>query len=327
MAVIQDVAKMANVSVATVSRVMNDSTNVLPETAKKVLEAMETLNYHPNTFSRNLRLNKSGMILVALPEFSNPFWGDVLEGIDQEAQRHGYNLLVYPTHSNPEQEQKALALLQQKRADGALMLSPVLSLEKLMEADKNHPIVQCCEYKEGGRLPHVSVNNYVAEYQAVEHFIKLGHRRIAMISSTNGFISTIQRENGYRKALEDSGIAVDEKLILRGSYSFDSGYEKAAILLNYANRPTAIVTVSDTIAAGCLCAIQEADLLCPKDVAVIGFDNISMSKMLYPKLSTINQPRRRIGETAIEILLERLNGSNECRQLFLPHELVIRQSS
>lgn len=327
MAAIRDVAKLAGVSVATVSRVLNDSSNVLPETAKKVLDAIEYLNYQPNSSSRSLRRNESRMILVAIPDFTNPFWGDILEGMDDEAQRHQYNLLIYPTDSIPDRELHAFDLLKQKRADGAILLSPVLSYERLVAIDRQSPIVQCCEYKDGSELPHVSINNFEAAYQVVEHFIKTGHRRIAMISSTNGFVSTIQREQGYRKALENYGIPIEENLILRGNYNFDSGYEKANILLSLSKRPTAIMAISDTVAAGCLCAIQEANLRCPEDIAVIGFDNIPMSKMLYPKLSTVTQPRRRLGKLAVEMLIERINGSKECRQIFLPHELIIRQSS
>lgn len=327
MAVIQDVAKLAGVSVATVSRVMNDSTNVLPETVTKVRSAMETLNYQPNLASRNLRSRKSQMILVVIPDFSNPFWGDILDGMDQEAERNNYKLIIYASHSNAERERNALAMLNQRQADGAILLSPVLHQSELIALDQKHPIVQCCEYAEGSTLPHVSINNYIASYQAVEYLARIGHQKIAMISSTNGFVSTSQREEGFKKALEDQHLSYNAQYLQRGSYSFDSGYEKAQMLLRQAEHPTAILAISDTVAAGCLCAITEAGLRCPRDVAVIGFDNIPMSQMLYPKLSTVSQPRTQLGSSAVQMLIERLNGSKDCRQFFLPHELVIRQST
>lgn len=327
MAVIKDVAKLAGVSVATVSRVMNDSGNVSPESVQRVRAAMETLHYSPNLASRNLRSNKSNMILVIIPEFSNPFWGDILEGMDQEAQRSGYKLIISASHSNTDQERNALFMLQQRQADGAILLSPVLSQAELNAIDQKFPLVQCCEYTEGSVLPHVSINNYSAAFEASEHLIRMGHKKIAMISSTNHFVSTIQREQGYFASLAKHNIEPFPNYLLHGSYSFNSGYEKALQLISLSDPPTAILSISDTVAAGCLCAINEKGLSCPDDISVIGFDNIPLSNMLYPKLSTISQPRQTLGHTAVQMLVERLNGSTECRQFFVPHELIIRQSS
>ncbi len=327
MASIQDVAELAGVSVATVSRVMNNSNNVSPKSTQKVQAAIEKLNYSPNWASKNLRSKKSNMILIVIPEFSNPFWGDILDGMDQEAQRNHYKLIITTSHGSVDQERSALSMLKQQQADGAILLSPVLTQSELAGIDSRHPIVQCCEYTENSTLPHVSIDNYTACYEAAEHLIRMGHKKIAMISSTNHFSSTTQRELGFHKALLQYDIALPENYLLRGNYSFGSGYEKMRLLLSNPVPPSAVIAISDTVAAGCLAAIDSCGLSCPKDISVIGFDNIQLSTMIHPKLSTISQPRNQLGVTAVQMLLDRLNGNMDSRQIFLPHELVIRQSS
>ena len=327
MASIQDVAKLAGVSVATVSRVMNNATNVSPASVRKVQSAVESLNYSPNWASRNLRSKKSNMLLVVIPEFSNPFWGDILEGMEQEAQKYHYKLIITTSHSNIYQERIALSLLKQRQADGAILLSPVLPQAELIDVDENHPLIQCCEYTEDSPLPHVSIDNYSALCDVMEYLIRLGHTKIAMVSSTNHFVSTIQREKGYADTLAKHRIHVPDEYLLRGTYSYTSGYERMRQLLAEQEPPTAVVAISDTVAAGCLSAIDDSGLSCPNDIAVIGFDNIQLSSMLLPKLSTVSQPRLQLGATAVQMLLDRLNGNRTAQHIFLPHELVIRQSS
>ena len=327
MASIQDVAELAGVSVATVSRVINNANNVSPQSIQKVREAINTLHYSPNWASRNLRSKKSNMILIVIPEFSNPFWGDILEGMDQEAQRNHYKLIIATSHSNIDQERSALSLLKQQQADGAILLSPVLSQSELIGIDQKYPIIQCCEYTENSTLPHVSIDNYTATYEATEYLIRMGHQKIAMISSTNHFVSTTQRELGFNKALSQYNISLPDRYLLRGNYSFSSGYEKTKQLLSSQVPPSAIVAISDTVAAGCLAAIDHSRLSCPKDVTVIGFDNIQLSTMVHPKLSTVSQPRNQLGVSAVQMLLDRLNGNTDVQPTFLPHELVIRQST
>lgn len=327
MASIQDVAELAGVSVATVSRVMNNSNNVSPKSVQKVQSAIDELNYAPNWASKNLRSKKSNMILIVIPEFSNIFWGDILDGMDQEAERNHYKLIITTSHGNVTQERSALSMLKQHQADGAILLSPVLSQSELAAIDSTHPIIQCCEYTENSTLPHVSIDNFTASYQATEYLIRMGHKKIAMVSSTNHFSSTIQRELGFNKALSQYHIPLLENYLLRGNYSFSSGYEKMKLLLSNPEPPSAVLAISDTVAAGCLAAIDGCGLSCPKDVSVIGFDNIQLSTMVHPKLSTVSQPRNQLGVTAVQMLMDRLNGNMDNRQVFLPHELIIRQSS
>ncbi len=325
MANIQDVAKACGLSVATVSRALNGSTSVLPETAEKVRQAAKMLDYNFLPVRRATRSGKSRAILVVMEEFTNPFFSDILEGMNQAARKQGYHLLIMVTHSQSDRAREALMMLYKKQADGVVFLGSLLPETELVELNKQYPLVLCCEYHEHTALSRVSIDNYLAAYQAVSHMIRMGHKRICMISSLNGAISTVQRERAYIQALKDYHIE-SEPDILQGTYSYDSGYEKARILLRRVELPFAIFAISDTLAAGALCAVAEQNMLCPRDVAVMGFDNIDMAKMFYPKLSTVNQPRREIGVTAIEMIIERLNGKNECRQVFLPHDLIIRQS-
>lgn len=328
MAKIIDVAKRINVSPATVSRVLNNSTSVKPETREKVLRAIEEMNYSPNHSSQSLRRQQSQTLLVLIPDFANPFYGDILDGMDEAARIRGYRLLQVSTYSEPRREREAVRLLETKQADGAIFLAPSLSLEELHSLNERYSIVQCCEYlPNDDQIPRVSIDNYAAAYEAASHLIQVGHRRIAMFSSTNAFISTSKREQAYRDALADKGIPFEERLLIRGSYSFDSGIASAQRILEMPDRPTAILTISDAVAAGAVRRIFDEGLSVPGDIAVMGFDNIDLARMITPPLSTIAQPLRQLGKTSVQMLIDRIEGHLVNKELYLPFELVLRKST
>lgn len=327
MAGITDVAKAAGVSVATVSRVINGSGNVLPGTVNKVIQAMDSLQYKPANTGRAQREARPKTLLAIFPEFTNPFWGDILEGMSNEARSERCTLLTTTTHGETFQELQALNMLKDRVVDGALLLSTTLSEEELKDWDRQYPIVQCCEYEENTQISHVSVNYHDAAYQGISYLIRIGHRRIALISSTTRSNSILQREAGYTDALKDNGISYDPELLVKGSYMYESGYEKGLALMKIENPPTAIMAISDTSAAGCLCAVYESGKRCPQDVAVMGFDNMILSRMLYPPLTTVALQKKRMGAAAVKMLLDRIAGDTTYRSLLLPHELTVRQST
>lgn len=219
-------------------------------------------------------------------------------------------------------------MLSQRQADGVVLMSPTLSPDELQLLGTQFPVVQCCEYVEGINVPFVSVNNFLAFYEAAIYLIRAGHSAIAMCSSANNYISTRLREEGFRKAHADTGLPILESYIRKGSYSFESGYENAQVFLNMQPRPTAIMGVADVVAAGAISAIVAAGLSVPDDISVMGFDNLSMARMIQPTLSTISQPRGRLGRAAIELLLERISGNTtQPHELLLPHEIIIRHST
>ncbi|MCG8500760.1 MAG: LacI family DNA-binding transcriptional regulator [Firmicutes bacterium] len=328
MATIQDVAKRAGVSVATVSRVLNHSLSVREDTRKKVQVAIKDLNYQPNLLGRNLRRSETKMILVLLPTISNTFYVKIVKGIEEVGLRNGYNIMLCDTDSDKQREEVYLDLLKNKLIDGAIFMATELSKEELSEIGRYFPMIQCCEYKEGAEVSYISIDNFAAAYKAVQHLIELGHQRIGMISGTNHCISTFQREAGYKKALEDAGIAFDDALILKGEYGFKSGFRAAKQFLHRDKRPTAIFAMSDMMAIGAMKAIKERGLQIPDDMAVVGFDNIRFSTMVEPQLTTISQPQYDIGCIAMDLLLKQMKGElKEPQHIFVEHELIIRKST
>lgn len=326
MAGMQDVANAAGVSIATVSRVINNAGNVQPETASKVRQAMEALQYKHSSSASPQRSTRSKVVLAVFPEFINPFWGDILEGMDATARSNGCTLITCATHSDVDQELRALNMLKEKQVDGVILLSSVLSEKELDDWNRQYPVLLCCEYEENTKLSYVSVNYREAAYQGVTYLARMGHRRIALISSASRSNSILQKETGYKQALADFRIPFDPELLVNGSYQYESGYEKGLVLMQMSDPPTAIMTISDTAAAGCLCAVYESGKRCPQDVAILGFDNMILSRMLYPPLTTVGIQKRRMGGTALKMLLDRINGDTTHRQLLLPHEITMRQS-
>ncbi|MCX8131808.1 MAG: LacI family DNA-binding transcriptional regulator [Clostridia bacterium] len=328
MATIQDVAKMAGVSVATVSRVLNNSPSVVESTKEAVMDAIKRLNYQPNMLGRNLRRSETKMILVLLPNISNPFYSRIVKGIEDVGHKNGYNVMLCNTDSDAEREKIYIEMLKKKLSDGVIFMAPELNKEELSDIGRGYPVVQCCEYKEGADVSHVSIDNVEASYKAMKHLIGLGHRRIGMISCKNNFLSTKQREEGYKKALSEAGIDYDPELVQYGDYSFKSGLRTAKQMLSIKNKPTAIFSISDIMAIGVLRAVKDSGLRVPEDVAVVGFDNISFASMCDPRLTTVAQPKYDLGCTAMDLLIRQIKGEvKEPRDVFMEHELIIRESS
>lgn len=325
---IQDVAKAAGVSVATVSRVLNKSSSVTRSTREAVLDAIKQMDYRPNLLGRNLRRTETRLILALLPNIANPFYARIVKGMEDIARKNGYNVMLCNTDSNAERERVYLELLKNRLADGVIFMAPEIDGKELTAIGRDFPVVQCCEYKEGAQVPLASIDNHTAAKKAAKHLISLGHKRIGMISCDNSFLSTIRREQGFKMALEEAGIVFDEQLVVYGDYSFKSGRRAAFSLLALDERPTAIFAISDIMAIGVLRAAREKGLRVPEDLAVVGFDNISFASMCSPMLTTVSQPKYDIGCTAMELLLRKMRGElKEPVDIVLENELVIREST
>ena len=330
MATIQDVAALAGVSVATVSRVLNDSPRVSPEARTRVVEAIDRLDYRPNLLGRNLRRTETRMVLVVLPTIGNPFYARIVQGVEDTAHKEGYNVLLCNTGSDPGRERLYLGMLSQRLADGAILMAPELDVGEMERLCRSHPLVQCCEYLEGAAVSHVTIDNRAAARDAVRHLVSLGHLRIGMVSCRNHFVSTRNRFEGYKDALAEAGIPFDPESVEYGDYGFESGRRAAARLLDLpgARRPTALVAISDLMALGAVRAVQEAGLSVPKDIAVVGFDNIVYASMGEPQITTIAQPQYELGRTAMEILLRQLRGESSAPEnVSIAHELLIQGST
>jgi LacI family transcriptional regulator, repressor for deo operon, udp, cdd, tsx, nupC, and nupG len=327
MANIQQVAKQAGVSVATVSRVLNGQNTVSAKTKMKVEETIKKLNYEPSLLGRNLRTSESRLFLILIPTISNPFYLEIIKGIEQVAISQNYNILLCETDSNPEKENIYFDLVRKKMADGIISMDPAVNVETLKKLAENYAIIQCSEYEEGTGIPYVTIDNEEASYRAVKHLIQIGHKKIALMNSDEKYLFARQRKMGYKRALEENGITLkNEYIIPTQRLGFENGQQAMKKILNLHDRPTALFAVSDLLAIGALKEINAAGLHVPNDIAVVGFDKIDFSNMTNPTLTTIAQPMKRMGSVAARMLIEKIKGE-EVESIILDHELVIREST
>ena len=323
---IHKVAKEAGVSVATVSRVLNESPSVSDKTRTKVKSVIEQLNYEPNMLGRNLRSSRSRQILVLSPTTVSPFYSNIISGIENAAIQQDYNMLLCTTKSTYRLESTYFEMVKKKLVDGAVVIDPSSELYEYVTANPKYPVVVCGEFAGTDQVPCVSIDNETASYKAVKHLISLGHTKIAMLSSnihTAGF-----RQKGFLRALRENGITVNEQWLLSADLGFESGQYKMRELLTMDDRPTAVFAVSDTIAIAALKAIKDFGLRSPQDIAVIGFDNIEFSAMTNPALTTISQPMHEMGVFAAKMLLKKIQQPEyTVKNMILNHELIIREST
>lgn len=328
-----DVAERANVSQAMVSYVINNNTSVtIPdETRRRIQTAMEELGYVPNITARRLRSSRTYTVAGIIPDITNPFYPAFERGIQDAANQSGYDLVMYNTDGTEERERKCVESLLQGRVDGIVAVFFHLRANDLFPLiQKNIPIVRLeAMHKTPAGLPldNIYIDNVAASRAAVDLLISKGHRRIAMLSSREG--PARFREMGYREALQARGIAFDAALLSYGAYSEDGGYAAMGELLREAVHPSAVFAANDLMAMGAMVAIREAWLAVPRDIAVMGFDDIPTARLVYPSLSTVAQYQRQLGRRAAEMLLERLNGTapEHGRSVEMPYQIIERDST
>lgn len=324
---IKDVAKLAGVSTATVSRALANNYPVAEKTKSKVMEAIQTLGYEPNGMARNLRKMETKTVIVLVPDLQNPFFFEVIRGMEDVAAQEGYHIFLGNTNNNVEREREYIQLLNERMADGLILTTARVEKDYIVELSKKKPLVLACEYVEGTEIPSVSIDNVSSARKAANHLLAAGHKRVAYLSGPMNVVLSRDRMNGYLQALHSKEIPVDELLIQEGDFSFESGYLLARKLLSLPAPPTAIFAASDEMAIGAMKAVKEARLSVPKDVAIVGFDNIHMSTVVEPALTTISQPKYVIGRTAMEMLLNLIRKVPVSRQqTVLPDELIVRES-
>lgn len=327
MATIHDVAARAGVSIATVSRVLNGKTK--GPAAARVMEAVEALAYVPNPAARNLRHSESRVILILAPNMTNPYYASIALGINRTAYDMGFTPLLYNTFGSRRTTQERLSLLERRQADGAILMAPEQGSEWLAGYASRYPIVQCSEYDPDVPIPHVCVDNYRAAREATAYLRRLGHKRIGIISSVNRYVSTDLRLRGYLDELRSSGLPAGEAYIRRAAedYSFKSGFDAAASLLSQEERPTALFCISDMLALGAIASAQEMGFKVPRDVSIVGFDDVEYTTMFHPYVTTVAQPREEIGVKAVELLAELMAGGRVREQVLLPHKLIPRETT
>ena len=329
---IYEVAKRAGVSTATVSRVLSQPDVVSPDTRRKVLQAVESLGYTPNSAAKNLRTLRTGKLLVTVPDISNPFFSLILQGIEEAAQREGYAVLLGDTQHDPQREERYALMLRRKEADGLIFLGHRLPKEAATFAEtltpRCAPVVNGCEFNPRLGVPSVHIDNAKASAEAMDHLYRLGHRRVGII--TGPLVSPLSRDR-LRGATSRAKTQKAERdfVVMNGDFSIESGAAGAERLLGRREPPTAIFCFNDEMAMGAIETARRRGLRVPLDLSVVGFDDIRFARCVDPPLTTVAQPMRAIGEGTVRLLLEILNGDGEQapESVTLPHTLAIRSST
>ena len=330
MSSLSDVAKRAGVSIATVSRVINNGTNVNEVTRAKVLKAIKDLKYQPSRVAKRLRSKSvsSNLIGVLIPDIQNPFYVDVLRGIEDVTYENNYALIMCNFQQDEKKEKLYLDILQSESVDGLIAAPAHENDAKVINLVKNGlPIVCFDRGLQGVDVDVVLVNNRDGAYKAVDHLAKSGYKRIAHISGLVQLPSTQLRDKGYREALMDNGIDFDPELIKRGDSKHDSGVHLCEELLSLPDPPDAIFTGNNLITLGALETIHKRGLKVPEDVAIIGFDDMYWSISLNPPLTAVYQPAYEIGRRCGELLIQRIKDPKRPTiQMILNTQLMIRSS-
>ncbi|MFV0254702.1 MAG: LacI family DNA-binding transcriptional regulator [Erysipelotrichaceae bacterium] len=325
---ISDVSKLAGVSVATVSRVINATCYVAPATKEKVNDAIKQLAYKPNLSARNLRKQISGAILIVTPNISNPYYGNIITGITETARKSGNSTFVCTTNNELELELEFMKMLDSKRADGAIVLATNADDTHWSEYAKKYPVVFCSEYNPEAKIDHISIDNYQAGYDAMEYLLKKGLKNIWLMSSSNKYISTKLREEGFIAAALKYGIKNANKKIIKASndYSFASAKKIIKKLIESGEKIDGLFCISDILALGSLSMFKELSVRVPEDVSVFGFDNLEYAQMADPQISTVHQPCYELGSEAMLMIQSKLKKVETAGNKILKHKLVLRES-
>lgn len=330
---IYDLADKLKISVATVSRALKDDSVVSKKTKKKIADLAEEMGYRSNHFARNLRQQKTHTIGVIVHELNSTFINAVLGGIEKVTTEAGYDLII--THSSESQVKEAANAknLFHKRVDG-LIASLAFDTSDLDHfkplIDKGVPVIFFDRVEENGNNTAVIINNYKSGYEATKHLIDQGCKKIAHITSSLKRNVYSQRYKGYREALADNGIAVDESLVLINDLSEKAGIESAMQVLKMEPLPDGAFITNDFVAAVFMRTLKEHGLKIPGDIAVVGFNNDAIGKLIEPTLTTINYPGKDIGEIAARNLINHLKGEsniNHTNTIIVRSELIVRKSS
>lgn len=323
---IRDVARLAGVSVATVSRALSNPEKVSSESLDKVHKAIAEVGYRPNMLARNFRSARAYAVVVLVPDIANPFYSLFIRALEDRAHQKGYAVLLGDTRGTPEREMEYIRRVETRLADGIVQLRP--SSEK---SQNNIPAdVPCvnacgCEYTTG---PAIRIDNRGAAKSMVNYLISLGHKRIGVISGLKDNPHAIDRLEGYKEALAEAGIPFEKDLVAEGDFTMWSGLNAAFQFCNMKNRPTAIFSMNDEMAIGAMQTLKNQGFKIPEDISVTGFDDIAYAKYSDPSLTTISQPAEEMGKMAMDMLLKVIEGEPlSQRECVLPTEFIIRKST
>lgn len=333
-ATVRDIARMANVSVATVSLVLNNRDHkISPATRDRVLQAAKSLNYQPSA-THSLRMHRTGVLGLMIPSITNPYNPMIARGVEEAAMAAGYSVIICNTFYNPRQELQIIELFIQKRVDGIIMAA--IPGEAALSLLEKNPEIKNLSFTRHGNVKvknfdFLIVDNFQGGYMAVEHLLELGHRKIAYVGRS------VDRQRGFRQAFTDRGLELDPNLVLMnetqinvviGEDVVDLGFSLTKKLLREHPETTAIFAYNDLAAFGAIMAVKEAGLKIPEDISIIGYDNITYAALSDPSLTTVDQPKYERGKDAVATLLARINNlkTDPVDMMYRPR-LIIRKST
>lgn len=326
----KQIAERAQVSIGTVSHVVNGTAPVREKLRKRVLEVIAHLGYQPSQLARGLRRDTTNMLGMVIPDITNPFFPAVVRGVEDVAFNKSYRVVLCNTDNDPAKEKAYIDELRSYRPAGLLIIP---ASERSMSSELGYSIPQGIPLIFLDRRPldwkgdAVMVANEEGAFQATQYLLKMGHTRMAMLSGPSHVTNAVERMAGFRRALAKNNVKITPEYVQETRFDRDSGYRSALRLLNMLPRPTAIFAANDMVALGALLAVREMGLRCPKDVSIIGFDDQDLCIFTDPALSSVHQSGYQMGATAARLLLERISGKKaRPQQIVLPTELRIRNS-
>jgi len=333
---IHDVARLARVSVATVSALTNATAFVSAELTGRIRDAMEALDYHPDRVARSLRTGKTHTIGMVVPDVTNPFFPEVIRGVEEAAQQAGYSIVLVNSNEDPEQERRGLQTLISMRVDGALIACCDNTTATYDLVSRRHvPAVFLDRVPPTGSAIRISTDNFKAGWVGTKHLIELGHKRIAIVAGRIELSPHAHRVEGFRKAMQEAGLPVHDEYFRTGSLSSDTGYAIGKQLLALERRPTAIFCTNNKTLLGLVRALGESQVICPDQVSILGFDDFAWTENFHPRLTTIVQPTQELGRRGAEMLIRQIDMQDEDKAVGLTTfdtvlveaELKIRQST
>ena len=325
---IKGVAEAAGVSAATVSRVLNGNADVNPELRARVLAAVNELGYRPNGAARSLRTRATLVLGIIISDITNPFFTAMVRGVEDAAQEAGYSVILANADEDLDKEARYLEVAVAEQMAG-LVLSPASSQTRLgLLTERNVPVVTIDRRIRGGQFDSVTINNRQVAEEATAHLIEQGCRRIGFVAGPAVTTTARDRLSGYQAALRKAGRAVDESLVAEANFRIEGGYDAARQLLDLRRPPDGLLVSNNLMTVGALDAIAEAGLEMPRDIAFVGFDEVTWALGRRARVTAVQQPTYQIGRQAAELLLARIRGdASKTKHIVLPAELIVRESS
>ncbi|AEC17541.1 substrate-binding domain-containing protein [Gallibacterium anatis] len=327
MATMKDIARIAKVSTSTVSHVINNTRYVSDEIREKIMKVVNELNYTPSAVARSLKVKETKTLGMLVTATSNPFFAEVVSGVEQYCNQHHYNLIISSIDGNEQRLQQNIQTLIQKQVDGLLLMYSDTRHAMVEQLNLNLPIVVMDWWPTELNADKIYENSEFGAYLATKTLIEQGHKNIAIITGKLDKSLAHNRLLGYQKALQDAHLPINPDWIIESHFDFEGGVEGMKKLLQITPRPTAVFACSDTIAVGVYQVAWQQGLRIPQDISVIGYDNIMLAQYLTPPLTTIHQPKAELGKLAVETLLERIKSPDlEYKTTMLQPQLIWRAS-